>query len=161
MDTTTRALIVDDEIVLRQVLSEILSEDFKVVEAASDGNSALKMLESFDPDIILTDINMPGMSGIDFIRKVRSTGNNVPVIFITARGEKDVMLNAIRLGAGDFLEKPFEIDDVKLSVHRVLQIANAGVNIAELIAKFGEDSPEVARNKRIVGLLQAVSSTKK
>jgi DNA-binding NtrC family response regulator len=160
-NTTTKALIVDDELYLREALAEILQEDFSHVETAVDGPSAIAKLESFDADLIITDLKMPGFDGIELVRRIRATGNMVPVIFVTAHADKDIAISALRLGVSDVLEKPFDYKTVKKCVYRVLKIASANVDIVEFKKKYGDDSPEVKRFMRIVGLLQAISSLDK
>lgn len=158
MDTKTRALVVDDEVHLQESLAEILQEDFSIVKTANDGQQALEVLKSFDADLIITDYKMPGFDGIEFVRRVRANGSNIPIIFLTAHADKEMVIKALRLGAGDMLEKPFQYQSVKQCVHRVLKIAMSNSDLAELEIKYGKDSDEVRRHKRIIGLLQAAFS---
>lgn len=160
MDSKTRALIVEDEAFLREAIADVLSQDFNIVEVAADGKSALKKLEEFKPDLVISDVNMPNLDGMEMLKRLRASGDDVPVIFVTARGDKQTVLNALRLGAGDVIEKPFEIADLRTTVHRVLKIAHSKNDLQELKKKYGEDSQEVLRHMKIIGLLQAVSASR-
>lgn len=157
----SRALVIDDELHLRESLAEIMNEDFGLVETATDGPSAILKIAQFDPDIILTDFKMPGFDGVELIRRIRAAGSNIPVILVTAHADKELALSAIRLGVSDVLEKPFTFDSVRQCVQRVLQISNSHENITELKKKHGENSAEVRRAMKFVGLLQAANSLEK
>lgn len=160
MDLKTKALVVEDESLLREAIADILSMDFNIVEVAEDGKTALKKLEEFKPDLVVSDVNMPNLDGMEMLKRIRASGADVPVIFVTARGDKEVILNALRLGAGDVIEKPFDVSELRTTVHRVLKIAHSQSDLHALREQYGEDSPEVARHLKIIGLLQAVAASR-
>jgi two-component system sensor histidine kinase/response regulator len=104
-----KILLVEDEIVLRETVTEILEfHDFEVLTAVS-GESALNILTTKMPDIIVSDVMMPGMSGFDFILKVKGIPGlaNIPFIFLSAFAGHEEHAEALKLGASDFVTKPF------------------------------------------------------
>lgn len=105
-----RVLIVDDSFDLRHVFARVLKGyGFEVCEAC-DGQEALGSLASFDPDVVLTDVNMPGIDGLELIRRIRAIPAmaEVPIITMTACGTNDDEREARRAGATDFLTKPVD-----------------------------------------------------
>ncbi len=99
-------LIVDDEKPIVEAIKLLLEERFPNILTANNGAEALKLIEGHKVDCILSDIKMPVMDGISFIKSVRQSGNKVPFIFFTAYGSENFMLEALKYGAFDFIEKP-------------------------------------------------------
>ncbi len=115
-------LIVDDEEALLDVLaSEFKNLGFRCL-TASEPSLALEMVRSEQPDCILSDINMPGMSGLAMLKKLREQKIETPVIFLTGYADKDKIAEALRLGAIDFLEKPFPRDVLRASVTKGIEL---------------------------------------
>lgn len=116
-------LYVEDDDVIRTELSSILSNFFKKVFVASDGKEGLRTyLENKDSiDIILTDINMPLLNGLDMVKKIRSIKDNVPVIFATAYSDSEFLIDAIKVRAEDYVVKPI---DIKKLISYIEEIAN-------------------------------------
>jgi len=100
-------LIVDDEITIIESLSGILSDDGFEVIHAFNGYEALKKIETESPDIVLLDIWMPGMDGIETLREIKQKFPNIPVVMITGHGSIESAVEATKSGAYDFLEKPW------------------------------------------------------
>lgn len=115
-------LVVDDEPLMLEALTDILLPLGISVVQAEDAEQALTILKTTKVTAVLSDIRMPGYSGLEFLEKLRATGNNVPFVFLTASNEKDKMHRALQLGAIDFLEKPFEGDHLKEVVFKLLEI---------------------------------------
>ncbi|HEY3054782.1 MAG TPA: sigma-54 dependent transcriptional regulator [Thermoanaerobaculia bacterium] len=116
-----RILIVDDEEVLRDVLDVVLRrEGFDVVPAAS-GEEALNFLESDDVDLVILDIMLPGISGIDTLRAIRIANPQLPVIVITAFSSIDGAIEAMKHGAFHYIPKPFKNEEVILTVNKALE----------------------------------------
>jgi len=135
-----RILIVDDEEVLRDVLDAVLRrEGFDVVSAAS-GEEALNMLESEDFDLVILDVMLPGISGIDTMRAIRIANPYVPVIIITAFSSIDGAIDAMKQGAFHYIPKPFKNEEVVLTVNKALEqrrLSNENERLkAELSEKF-------------------------
>ena len=117
---TERILIVDDEPFNLDLLAQELKELGYAVERARDGVEALACVESYRPDLVLLDYMMPGMSGLDVLQQLRGRESEVPVVMITAHGSIDVAVQAMKLGARDFIVKPFEPDHIALIVRKAL-----------------------------------------
>ncbi len=115
-------LVVDDEEMILESLMEFLTPLGISVIRASSPEEALAILEKTKVTAILSDIRMPGYSGIDFLERLRGMGNNVPFVFLTASFERANIHRALQLGAIDFLEKPFDCDHLQEVVFKVLEI---------------------------------------
>jgi DNA-binding NtrC family response regulator len=107
---STRLLIVDDEEVIRDGLKRILEGESFVVETCSSGYSAIEIMQHRDFDLIITDLKMPGMSGIEVLKSVRTLQPAIPVILITGYASIDTAVEAIKNGASDYISKPFAPD---------------------------------------------------
>lgn len=115
-----RALIVDDERNMRLTLARALETiGLDAVEAA-DAETGLEALTAPDIGVVLLDLRMPGMGGMEFLRRVRELRPDVPVVIITAHGTIDLAVDAMRLGAVDFIQKPFSPDQIRQLVSSVL-----------------------------------------
>lgn len=118
--TMRHVLVVDDEPKMQRVLEIMLKRMGLEVTCASNGNQALEVLETETIDLIMSDLRMPGMSGIELMQAVRNLGNDVPVIIMTAYGSIDSAIEAMKLGASDYIVRPFEIDALEIIVRRIL-----------------------------------------
>ncbi len=113
-------LIVDDEPSIRQSLSGLLSDEGFEVSAASNGYEALKMVEADSPDLVLLDIWMPGIDGIETLKEIKKDNPFIQVIIITGHGTIETAVKATKLGAFDFIEKPLSIDKVIVAINNAL-----------------------------------------
>jgi two-component system nitrogen regulation response regulator NtrX len=113
-------LIVDDEASIRQSLGGILADDGFDVETASNGYEALKIIESESPDIVLLDIWMQGMDGLETLKEIKKGNPATPVILISGHGTIETAVKATKLGAFDLIEKPLNIDKVILTINNAL-----------------------------------------
>lgn len=154
----TSILIVEDDPEILSILENIFTKHFNKIFTAINGKFAQQILGEFTPDIILSDIHMPECSGIDFITKIRAQGKNIPIVLISTSKDHEDLLKALKLGVQDFVEKPFKKIDVEMAVHRALEMSVRINDLPELIVKFGQDSSEVKHQKKLIGLLQAISS---
>jgi two-component system response regulator AtoC len=114
-------LVVDDEELIRWSLVEHLRGAGYTVHEASDGQECLDAVAQQTPDLVITDIKMPRMNGIEALRRLREREDDVPVIVLTAHGAVETALEATRLGAKAYLSKPFDLREVALAVQRVLE----------------------------------------
>ena len=115
-----RVLIVDDDEPIRDTLYELLSE-FYVCQTAETAEKAFARLAADEYDVVLTDISMPGLSGLELLGHVRQKFPNTPVIIISGIGDQEHAQGLIRLGAFDFLLKPFSLEVVEKSVRRAVE----------------------------------------
>lgn len=113
-----RVLVVDDEENLRLVLRTFLKRQGYEVEVADNGESALLKVETFGPDVILTDVRMPKMGGLDLLATLKAKGNPATVIVMSAFGNVELALEAMKAGAYDYVQKPFKNDEVLLALKK-------------------------------------------
>lgn len=116
---TTDVLIVDDDADLRRTLVLLLEKNYRVIAAAS-GAEALRLLEAGRPRLILLDITMPEMSGIDVLRAAKMTDPTLRIVMLTSRTEIELAKTALDLGAVEYLTKPFDADFIRGEVLRLL-----------------------------------------
>ena len=134
-----KILIVDDEEKIRKILTRILIDEDYNAKAIENGQRALILLQSFQPDIILMDQNMPGLNGIDTMIKIKENFPLIPVIIITAFGEVSLAVEAIKKGAYDYLEKPFDNDKLLLLIKRALQHSKLTNEVSNLRNRISTD----------------------
>jgi len=117
-----KVLLVDDEDSLRKVIRELLERDGYVVAEARDGAQALDQIDRVGPDIIVLDLNMPGLDGYGVLSHLRSrpATADIPVIVLTAKGDEDNEVRVFELGADDFLTKPFRARALSARLEAVL-----------------------------------------
>ncbi|MFH1955101.1 MAG: response regulator [Pseudomonadota bacterium] len=108
----SKILLVDDEIVFTGNMSKLLTTRGYKVTAVNNGNSAIRALEDEDFDVVVLDLKMPGMDGITTLREIRKLGLFTETLILTGHGSIDTAMEAIKLGAYDYLSKPCEIDEL-------------------------------------------------
>jgi two-component system chemotaxis response regulator CheY len=113
-------LVVDDAAIMRMRLRDILEPCYDIVAEAADGEEALELYFQRRPDFITLDITMPRTDGINALRRLIEADPTARVIIVSAIGQKRIVLNALDMGASDFIIKPFDPDRVRLAVGRVL-----------------------------------------
>ncbi len=116
-----KILIVDDESSLREMLSILLQREKYQVDQAADGDAAFIMAMDTNYDLIISDIQMPKMTGIQLLRKLRDCGNDVTVLMITAFSSTEEAVEAMKLGAYDYITKPFKNDEIRLVIKNALE----------------------------------------
>jgi YesN/AraC family two-component response regulator len=154
----TSILIVEDDPEVLSTLKSIFSKYFNTVYTALNGNLAQIVLKENIPDILLTDIQMPEVDGIELVIKMRSQGNNIPVVMLSSCKDRELLIKAIRLGVQDFIEKPFKKSDLEMAVHRSLEVAVRNNSLSDLSIKYGSESFEVKKQQKLIGLLKAISA---
>ncbi|RMG03638.1 MAG: sigma-54-dependent Fis family transcriptional regulator [Nitrospirae bacterium] len=121
----SRILVVDDDPAVRDVLQDYLSLEGHTVDTADDGSVGLELLSSEDYDILLLDLAMPKITGLEVMRKMKEGRNaETPVIIITAHGTVKNAVEAMKLGAFDYVTKPFRLDEVNIIVKRAIEVLN-------------------------------------
>lgn len=114
-------LIVDDEQSYRQLLTLVFEEQGNTIRTAMNGRQALELLDAEPADVIISDVKMPDMDGIEMLRAVRSTLPDLGVILMTAFASVETAREAFKLGADDFIQKPFDVEELKLIVRKTLE----------------------------------------
>ncbi|ENU5548096.1 butyrate response regulator transcription factor BumR [Campylobacter jejuni] len=105
-------LVVEDEIKTRESMINILSERFSKVIGAQNGDEGLKKLKKFKPDLVITDIAMPIMDGLDMAREIKEISDDVPIVVLSAYSEKERLLRSIDIGIDKYLIKPVDIEEL-------------------------------------------------
>jgi DNA-binding NtrC family response regulator len=118
---TPRVLVVDDEQIIRESLSFILQKEGYEVEDAPNGQQAYKKVAENPPDIVITDIEMPGMKGVELLEKISQVSPQTFVIIITAYGSIETAIKALRMGAYDYILKPLDFDELVLRLRRLME----------------------------------------
>jgi DNA-binding response OmpR family regulator len=138
-----KVLLAEDDELTRQGLAEVLaSEGYQVVQAANGAAAALEEFEASVPDFVCLDIMMPGRSGYDVCRSIRSTHPDIPIIFISAKSEEIDKVVGFELGADDFIVKPFGVREVVARIRAVTRRCHVARG-ADLTASFTMDDLEV------------------
>ena len=136
--STTKAhvLVVDDELGVRELLGDALRVAGYSVSSAPDGMSALTALRTTPADLLVIDINMPVMDGFELLEQLRKKGDLTPALMLSARGEKTDITKGLRLGADDYVTKPFGLEELLLRVGAILRRTKA-VSIENSVLKCG------------------------
>jgi len=137
-----RLLVIDDEENMRHMLTNMLTKSGYLVDTASDGADALEMVGRILYDFILCDLKMPNMSGMEFIEKARDKIDAATVIMMSAYGTIDTAIEAMKLGAYDFISKPFKSDEVLLTLKKAEEresLKRENIQLKERIRKIEEN----------------------
>ena len=118
--TAKRILVIDDEFQITRVLKRSLTAHRYDVRTASEGESGLDLFRDFRPDLVITDLSMPEMSGIELCREIRKT-SSVPIIVLSVRGEEQSKVEALDAGADDYITKPFGMNELLARVRAALR----------------------------------------
>lgn len=149
-------MIVDDEGGVRELLRDTLRiAGYETLEA-DNGMSALTALRSSKPDLLILDINMPLMDGFDLVERIRSTENLVPVLMLTARGEKQDIARGLTIGADDYVIKPFGLEELVLRVKAIIRRSKKSIEIAKKLScgpiSLDEETHKVTFNGEEINL---------
>ncbi|RJQ65133.1 MAG: response regulator [Desulfobacteraceae bacterium] len=145
-----KILLVDDEENFVKTLSERIQLRDQAAEVALNGEQALKRFHENMPDVMVLDLKMPGMDGLEVLRRVKETFPQVPVIILTGRGTEEDEKEARRLGAFDYLRKPVEIEALMKHIRRAYKSKIEGSLTAATFAEAGEfeTAKDVMRPKK-------------
>ncbi len=159
----TKILVIDDEKLLRWSLEQNLSRDGYQVITVEKGLDGLTIFREESPDITLLDIHLPDISGITVLEGLKEINKDAVVIMITAFGDVQTAVKTIKLGAHDFVEKPFNMDKLKIIIQKALETCSLRKEVSQfrsqLSSRYGFDSiiGQSAPIKRILGLIEKVS----
>ncbi len=145
MSNKTRVLVVDDEPSARSGLERLLREEGYVVHTAADGPEALAVAHDHPPDIVITDLKMPGMDGVELTQKLHEIDPDLPVIVATAFGDVASAVSAMRAGAEDYLTKPIDFDALLVVAGRALERRELRVEAENLRRQLRERDGEGLR----------------
>jgi two-component system response regulator PilR (NtrC family) len=161
-----RIIVVDDEKAMRDFLKIMLAKEGYDVRTMASGDKALEYCKSNPFDLVITDVKMPGMSGVEFLKALRQFDDEVPVIMITAYASVDTAIEAMKAGAYDYFTKPFNVDEIKLDIRKALnfrelkrenRLLKKDLKSRYDFANFIGTSPAMART---YGLIISVAKTR-
>lgn len=149
--TMIRALVVDDEPALRELLSLALRYEGWDARTAEDGHGALALIRDFHPDVIVLDVMLPDINGLQILRRIQTDGNTTPVLFLTANDSLEDRIAGLTQGGDDYVTKPFSLEEVvarirgliRRSTHAVPDSPGSSLTVGEL--SLDEDAREVIR----------------
>jgi two-component system OmpR family response regulator len=146
-----RLLVVDDEATVRELLSEALRFAGFEVSSAATGAEAVALAGREPPDLILLDVMLPGMDGFDVVRRLRSAGGTVPVLFLSARDAPDDKVTGLRAGGDDYVTKPFHLRELIARIEAILRrTGGGGHTVGDLT--LDPDTQRVTRDGRTIRL---------
>ncbi len=161
-------LIVDDEPLVRRSLSELLTLSGYAVSTAGDGKEALELLKTYTADVVITDIKMPQMSGIQLLKEIKSTNSDIPVILITGYGSIESAVEAMREGAYDYVTKPIVDTEIKIVIERLIkqrQLQEENIKLKEQLSisrreRFHNIVGKSQKMQKIYTLIEAITQTR-
>lgn len=150
-----RILIIEDEAAIRRVLVKILSEENNnyQVEEAEDGLIGIEKIKNEDFDLILCDIKMPKMDGVEVLEAVKKIKPEIPIVMISGHGDLDTAVNTMRLGAFDYISKPPDLN-------RLLNTVRIALNSKELVVENKMLKKKVSKNFEMIGESEAITNIK-
>src|SRR6266566_2872159 len=134
----SRVLVVDDEPQITRLLRTVLSSQGYQVRTAAEGEAALSNFTEWRPELVITDLYMPHMDGVELCRRIREV-SNVPIIVLSVRGEERSKVEALDSGADDYVTKPFGIDELLARVRAALRRRGAETNVSFEVGVFRVD----------------------
>jgi two-component system response regulator AtoC len=158
-DTPFRVLVIDDDPGVRDYMEALVSRQGYRVSAAADAEEALAGLDRIKPDIITLDVVLPGIDGLETLRRLKQRMPEVPVVMLSRHGQARNIVEAMRLGASDFLRKPFEVEELELAFQKALEkralkqevelLRGQARSATELLLLAG-DSPKMVEVREII-----------
>lgn len=139
MKTGNTILVIDDEASMRKNISDLLAQEGFIIEEAADGIEAMEKLKLSQPKIILLDINLPKISGLTILNEIKKKYSEVPVIVFTAYGTSERAIEAMKAGAYDYIEKPFDLEEFVMIVKRAVNYSELLEEIKRLRKKINDD----------------------
>ncbi len=151
----SKILIIEDEAAIRRVLKKIISEenDSYQVEEAEDGLAGIDLIKNNDYDLVLCDIKMPKMDGVEVLEKARKLKPEIPIVMISGHGDLDTAVNTMRLGAFDYISKPPDLN-------RLLNTVRNALDRKELVVENKRLKKKVSKNYEMIGESEAITHIK-
>lgn len=152
-------LIADDEKNMIWALKKALKDENYKIITASDGLEAYSIAASEEPDLVLLDLRMPKMDGLEVLKKLKEDDRSIPVVMITAHGTMESAIDAMKLGAIDYISKPFDIEELKLVINKALNIGSMQDQIEYLTEELTRNTGSViiGESEKIMEVLNIVS----
>ncbi|MFZ2949392.1 MAG: sigma-54 dependent transcriptional regulator [Desulfuromonadaceae bacterium] len=153
-----KLLVVDDEHLIRWSLEQNLKKQGYEVVTAGSGEDALRLVREEQPDLVLLDIQLPGISGIDVLEKIKDHDDGIIVIMVTANSGLEHAVNAMRLGAYDYVSKPFNLDELSIVVKKALETSDLKQEVVRLRTETKKDGPPniIGDSKQVKYLMEVL-----
>lgn len=151
-----KILVVDDEHLIRWSLEQNLKKQGFEVTTAGNGEDALRLAREEQPDLVLLDIQLPGISGIEVLEKIKDYDEETIVIMVTAHGGLETAVNAMRLGAYDYVSKPFNLDELSIIIKKALETSDLKREVARLRSETKKTAPNIIGDSRHMKYLMDV-----
>ncbi|HUP41188.1 MAG TPA: sigma-54 dependent transcriptional regulator, partial [Vicinamibacterales bacterium] len=154
-----KLLVVDDERSMRELLSIVLRREGHAVTLAENGRAAIDHLERARFDLLISDIKMPDMTGVDVLRAAKRIDPDILGIMITAFASADTAIEAMRLGAHDYLSKPFDVDELKMKVRNALeqrQLRQENVLLKRTLGSTHQFANIVGRSEKMLSIFKLI-----
>jgi DNA-binding response OmpR family regulator len=146
-------LIIDDEPAILEKLQKLMTSEHYTVTTALDGHAGLEKIWNDSYDLILLDIMLPGINGLEILKEIRAAGISTPVLMLTAKGDIDDKVAGLNLGADDYLAKPFSIAELLARVRALIRRGNTGTPVIEISnIRFNTVSREVTKSGELLTL---------
>ena len=155
----TTILIVDDEKSMRDFLKILLTKEGYEVIVAGDGNQALTALGKNRVDLVISDIRMPGMGGLELLAKVKDEADDIPVIMITAFASPNDAVQAMKSGAYDYISKPFNVDEIKSVIYTATNRTESTLKLQQAAELFPEIIGESKEMQKIFDMINRIAPT--
>jgi len=146
MNEHRRILVVDDETQITRVLRTSLSSQGYDIRVANDGETALEIMKDWTPDLVITDLSMPNMDGLELCRRLRLS-TKIPIIVLSVKGEEKTKVQALDAGADDYVTKPFGIEELLARVRANLRRAPVGENEQASLIELGDFRIDLTAHK--------------
>ncbi len=153
-----KLLVVDDEHLIRWSLEQNLKKQGYEVVTAGSGEDALRLLREEQPDLVLLDIQLPGMSGLDVLEKIKEHDDDIIVIMVTANSGLENAVNAMRLGAYDYISKPFNLDELSIIVRKALDTSDLKQEVVRLRSETKKNGPPniIGDSRQVKSLMEVL-----
>lgn len=154
----SKILVVDDEHLIRWSLEQNLKKQGYEVVTAGSGEDALRLVREEQPDLVLLDIQLPGISGIDVLEKIKDHDDDIIVIMVTANSGLENAVNAMRLGAYDYVSKPFNLDELSIVVRKALDTSDLKQEVVRLRSESKKNGPPniIGESRQIKYLMEVL-----
>ncbi len=161
-------LLVDDDATFRQVMANELKRIGYQIEAVGTGEAAIRQIATFEPDVVLLDLRLPGMNGLDVLKSMHVSAPAIEVVMLTGHGSIDTAIESIRIGAFDYVVKPCPLDELHLRIQRAVErrslqqranLLERGLTPPDLGSSFIGESPEFRRLLKLIELVAPSDGT--
>src|SRR5580693_5318410 len=149
MNEHRRILVVDDEPQITRVLRTSLSSQGYDIRVANDGETAVEIMKDWAPDLVITDLSMPNMDGLELCRRLRLS-SKIPIIVLSVKGEEKTKVQALDAGADDYVTKPFGIEELLARVRANLRRVPAAGNEQASLIEVGDFRVDLAAHRVVV-----------